>query len=119
GARRTVAGRARAGRAVAATRPVPRPALYAAHTLRAAILAAGIEVEGGARQISAGPRADAIELARHESVPLSRLAALINKPSNNFLADRLILTVAGEVLGERTMAAGVRAMGTWLDQIGD
>jgi D-alanyl-D-alanine carboxypeptidase/D-alanyl-D-alanine-endopeptidase (penicillin-binding protein 4) len=114
----TVSGRVRAGQDVEVTRAVPRPALYAAHTLRAQILAAGIEIEGGARQVSAQPREDLVELARHESVPLSRLAALINKPSNNFLADRLILTVAGEVLGERTMAAGVKAMSAWLDAIG-
>lgn len=114
----SVSGRVRAGQDVEVTRPVPRPALFAAHTLRAQILAAGIEIEGGARQVTTQPREGLIELARHESVPLSRLAALINKPSNNFLADRLILTVAGEVLGERTMAAGVKAMGAWLDAIG-
>ena len=114
----SVSGRIRPGQEIELSRPVSRPGLFAAHTLRAAILAAGIEVDGGARQIKARPAAEAVELARHDSVPLSRLAALINKPSNNFLADRLLLTVAGETLGERSMTAGVRAMSDWLGKIG-
>src|SRR5262249_27235479 len=61
---------------------------------------------------------DDVELARHESVPLRTLAAWINKPSNNFLADRLIATAAAETLGARTMSGGVQLMGKWLEQIG-
>jgi D-alanyl-D-alanine carboxypeptidase/D-alanyl-D-alanine-endopeptidase (penicillin-binding protein 4) len=118
----TVTGRVRPNQEVEVTRGVGRPSLYAAHTLRSAIIAAGIEIGGGARQLKARPEVDAkddaVELARHESVPLSRLAALINKPSNNFLADRLILTVAAITGGQRTMTAGVDAMAKWLGKVG-
>lgn len=114
-----VSGGLRPGEEREFTRPVPRPTLYAAHTLRAAMLDDGIEVRGGVRLVKQ-PEAAAgsVELARHESVPLRQLAAFINKPSNNYLADRLLLTLAGERFGERSMTAGVRAMGDWLEKIG-
>jgi len=114
-----IGGRVRAGEEVEVTRAVSRPALFAAHTLRAAVLDAGIAIDGGVRLVAtAAIPDDAVELARHESVPLRVLAAWINKPSNNFLADRLIVTAAAEKAGARSMAAGVRVMGEWLDKIG-
>src|SRR5262249_59468047 len=58
-------------------------------------------------------------LARPPSVRLSQLAALINKPSNNYLADRLIATVGGERFGGApTMSKGVQAMSDWLARVG-
>jgi D-alanyl-D-alanine carboxypeptidase/D-alanyl-D-alanine-endopeptidase (penicillin-binding protein 4) len=113
-----VSGRVRAGQEVEVTRAVPRPALFAAHTLRAAILNAGIPITGGVRLASGATPEGIVELARHESVPLRTLAAWINKPSNNFLADRLIVTAAAETRGTRTMAAGVGLMGEWLERVG-
>jgi D-alanyl-D-alanine carboxypeptidase/D-alanyl-D-alanine-endopeptidase (penicillin-binding protein 4) len=44
---------------------------------------------------------------------------MINKPSNNFLADRLLMTVGAEKFGgDRSMQKGVEAMNEWLEQIG-
>src|SRR5262249_8522158 len=81
-------GRVRAGGEVEVTRAVPRPTLFAGHTLRAAVLNAGIPLDGAVRLVAGAEIPDdAVELARHESVPLRTLAAWINKPSNNFLAD--------------------------------
>jgi D-alanyl-D-alanine carboxypeptidase/D-alanyl-D-alanine-endopeptidase (penicillin-binding protein 4) len=103
------------------TRGVPRPVLYTAHTLRATLLNAGIEVTGDVRQLETRPEPPigSLELARHDSVPLRDLAAMINKPSNNFLADKLIMNVGAEKFGgERTMAKGVKAMNDWLEEIG-
>jgi D-alanyl-D-alanine carboxypeptidase/D-alanyl-D-alanine-endopeptidase (penicillin-binding protein 4) len=102
-------------------RGVPRPVLYTAHTLRATLLNHGITVEGQVRQETERPEPplDSQELARHDSVPLRDLAAMINKPSNNYLADELLLTVGAEKFGgERSMQKGVEAMREWLDQIG-
>jgi D-alanyl-D-alanine carboxypeptidase/D-alanyl-D-alanine-endopeptidase (penicillin-binding protein 4) len=102
-------------------RGVPRPVLYTAHTLRATMLLAGIEIGGQVRQLEARPEPspDSVLLARHDSVPLRDLTALINKPSNNFLADRLIMNVGAEKFGgERSMAKGVKAMSEWLEEIG-
>ncbi len=116
-----------------------KPNLYAAHTVRAYLLGAGVEVSGGVKlspshRPEEGPRqalpgggrseaepgtAHATTLGTHGSVPLRELAALINKPSNNFLADRLALTVGQQAFGgEYAMDKGVRVMGRWLDKIG-
>ncbi|HKA87836.1 MAG TPA: D-alanyl-D-alanine carboxypeptidase/D-alanyl-D-alanine-endopeptidase [Haliangiales bacterium] len=114
----TVSGRVKPGQVVEASRPVPGAAPYTAHTFRALALRAGVDIAGGVRQATGEPPAlDA--LAVHHSVPLSQLAALINKPSNNYLADRLIATVGGERFGGApTMSKGVQAMSDWLARVG-
>jgi len=116
-----VRGLIRRGHRVDVLRPVAHPVLFTGYTLRAALLDAGIEVTGGVIQEKErrAPEAMPAVLAIHESVPLGKLAAMINKPSNNFLADRLILTVGAlKYGGERTMDKGVKAMTEWLDGIG-
>ncbi len=104
-------------------RRLPVPQIFTAQLLRAALTQAGITVQGAVRAsaldayvaetTAAGSLP--IELARHESQPLSRLVASINKRSLNTLSDRVIMT-AGAVLygGEPTMDKGVRAMQAWL-----
>lgn len=62
---------------------VPDPETFAAHHLRAALLAAGIEV-GGVATAAAAPLGDeAHVLLRHPSPPLSELAASIHATSDN------------------------------------
>lgn len=112
---------------------LPQPQIYTAQLLRAALVQAGIEVQGAVRAAelsdyvtesmssSSGSGAGAvagglpIELARHESAPMAALVARINKRSLNGLADRVVMT-AGAVLygGPPTMDKGVRAMQGWL-----
>lgn len=123
----TVGGHVRPGATRALHRNVPDGPRFTAHALRGALRDAGIEVTGGVRvqEFDAFVRAAAdrgvlaIELARRESAPVRKLIARINKPSNNFLADRLVAT-AGAVRygGEPTLAKGVRAMNEWLRDIG-
>jgi D-alanyl-D-alanine carboxypeptidase/D-alanyl-D-alanine-endopeptidase (penicillin-binding protein 4) len=115
----TVSGRIKAGQVVEAWRSVPGPAMFTAHTFRAMARRAGVDIAGGVRQ-GAGGDAPALEtLAVHHSVPLSQLAALINKPSNNYLADRLIATVGGERFGGGpSISKGVQAMADWLSRVG-
>jgi D-alanyl-D-alanine carboxypeptidase/D-alanyl-D-alanine-endopeptidase (penicillin-binding protein 4) len=113
-------------RRVHVERRVPEPQIYTAQLLRAALLAAGIQVHGAVRtaelsEYMAGatmttPGAGLpIELARHESAPMAALVAHINKSSLNGLADRVVMT-AGAALygGPPTMDKGVRAMQGWL-----
>jgi serine-type D-Ala-D-Ala carboxypeptidase/endopeptidase (penicillin-binding protein 4) len=117
----TVSGRVHPDQVFTATRNVPHPLLFAAHTVRAYAELAGVEITGNARQSdNRRPEpAGVVDLAVHRSVPLSRLAQLINKPSDNFLADRLIATVGGEVFGgDPSMSKGVKAMASWLGRIG-
>jgi D-alanyl-D-alanine carboxypeptidase/D-alanyl-D-alanine-endopeptidase (penicillin-binding protein 4) len=116
-----VAGKIPARHYVESVRGIPRPVLYTAHTLRAKLIEAGIEVAGGVDQRKERPQPllDSVELARHDSAPLRELAAMINKPSDNFLADRLLMTVGAEKFGgDRSMEKGVEAMSEWLGGIG-
>ncbi len=114
----SIAGRIKPGQVVEASRAVPGSALFTAHAFRAMALRAGVDIAGGVRQATGDP--PALEaLAVHHSVPLSQLAALINKPSNNFLADRLLATVGGERFGGGpSIAKGVQAMSDWLSRVG-
>jgi D-alanyl-D-alanine carboxypeptidase/D-alanyl-D-alanine-endopeptidase (penicillin-binding protein 4) len=106
-----------------ARRRLPEPQIYTAQLLRAALVQAGVTVQGAVREAAldayvaetAAAASLPIELARHESQPLSRLVASINKRSLNALSDRVIMT-AGAVLygGAPTMDKGVRAMQAWL-----
>jgi len=102
-------------------RGIPRPVLYTAHSLRTKLIEAGIEVVGGVDQRKDRPEPvlDSVELARHDSAPLRELAAMINKPSDNYLADRVLMTVGAEKFGgDRSMEKGVEAMNEWLGSIG-
>jgi D-alanyl-D-alanine carboxypeptidase/D-alanyl-D-alanine-endopeptidase (penicillin-binding protein 4) len=117
----TLTGRVPARQEAEVFRGVPRPVLYTAYTLRGALLDEGIHVDGRVRQETERPEPaiDAAELGRHDSVPLRDLTAMINKPSNNFLADRLLMTVGAEKYGgDSSMQKGVEAMKEWLEQIG-
>lgn len=104
-------------------RRLPMPQIFTAQLLRAALAQSGITVQGAVRASeldayvaeTAAAGSLPLELARHESQPLSRLVASINKRSLNTLSDRVIMT-AGAVLygGPPTMDKGVRAMQAWL-----
>lgn len=123
----TVSGEIRPGQSRTYHRKVPSPALFSAHVLRGALIEAGIDVTGDARlvdlesYVSAGVDAGylPVELARHESAPVSKLVKWVNKPSNNFLADRLLMTVgAVRYGGAPSLVRGVDAMNEWLEAAG-
>lgn len=116
-----VSGRIRVGRKATYRRTAPRPQLFTAHLLRAALVARGVIMTGSVRQLELADyvaRATTylpVDLARHESEPLRDLIARINKRSINDLADRLIMTVgAARFGGPPTMQKGVQAMYEWL-----
>jgi len=97
----------------------------AAHSLRAALKAHSIAVNGDVRTMelgdfigdTVGASGLPIELARHESLPLQDIVARVNKWSVNWLADRVIMTAAA--LARRTtpsMEVAVDAMYAWLQR---
>jgi D-alanyl-D-alanine carboxypeptidase len=114
-----VSGKLRPGQRVSVTRAVPRPNLFTAHTARAQALLAGVEFTGGVRVVTDEPPAELDELAIHESPPLDVLAAMVNKPSDNFLADRVIMTAGARAFGGKpSLPKGVKAMTDYLKKIG-
>jgi D-alanyl-D-alanine carboxypeptidase/D-alanyl-D-alanine-endopeptidase (penicillin-binding protein 4) len=114
-----VTGTIRPSQTVRTWREAPRPSVFSAHTLRAYLLFAGIEVSGQVRVTSEPARPDLPELAAHQSVSFAVLAGMVNKPSSNFLADRMISTAGGAVYGgPPSIAKGVRAMEAFLSRLG-
>jgi D-alanyl-D-alanine carboxypeptidase/D-alanyl-D-alanine-endopeptidase (penicillin-binding protein 4) len=115
----SVAGKVRPGQQITIDKAVPHPVAFAGHAIRAAAMLAGVDVKGGVRIDKAPPPEGDVTLGAHHSVPLRTLAGWINKPSNNFLADRLILAT-GSVLygGEPSFDKSVKAMKAYLAKIG-
>lgn len=118
-----VTGTISARRRARIRRHLPAPEVFTAQLLRAALIQAGVPVQGSVRRAelaayvaeTTAERGLPIELARHESSSLAALVARINKRSINRLADRVIMT-AGAALygGAPSMDKGVRAMHAWL-----
>jgi D-alanyl-D-alanine carboxypeptidase/D-alanyl-D-alanine-endopeptidase (penicillin-binding protein 4) len=123
----TVSGKLRPGTHFSVTRYAPHPAVFTGHTMRANLKRAGIVVDGGVRVddadatdlvVAGAPGAELAELAVHDSIPLAELVARVNKPSNNFLADRVAELTGGEVFGEPTIGGGIRAMNEYMSRLG-
>jgi D-alanyl-D-alanine carboxypeptidase/D-alanyl-D-alanine-endopeptidase (penicillin-binding protein 4) len=95
----------------------------AAYTLRAALIAHGVDVGGELKTAelpafvaasTAGPGLP-VELARHESARLADIISRVNKWSINWLADRVIMTAAALVKREPpSMELALQAMYDWL-----
>ncbi len=124
----TISGKIRKGRTHSYRRWVPQRVQLTAEVLRAALLDAGIEVEGGIRRVDFDTYVKAaqhaptpylpVELARHESARIGALVRRVNKRSINWLADALVKT-AGAVTygGVPDLGKGVHAMKSWLDRV--
>jgi serine-type D-Ala-D-Ala carboxypeptidase/endopeptidase (penicillin-binding protein 4) len=84
------------------------PARFAARGLIRALRRAGVRVDGGAGRAIAPE--DAPTLAAVPSPPMSRLAALVNRPSDNYAADSLFRLVGAEVAGVGSGRGGARAV---------
>jgi serine-type D-Ala-D-Ala carboxypeptidase/endopeptidase (penicillin-binding protein 4) len=79
------------------------PPAFAAAGVKAALVAAGIRVDGASASGRTPPAAQ--ELAKVDSAPLATLVKLTNKPSDNLYAE----TIARLLGGKGTMRAGVKA----------
>jgi serine-type D-Ala-D-Ala carboxypeptidase/endopeptidase (penicillin-binding protein 4) len=103
---------------VARSLAVRDPTLYFVSVLREALREAGVMVEGQALPADEWPedRAGVVEaqLFTHRSPPLAEILAGMMKPSQNQLAETLLLTVGGELRGVATAAAGAAAIDSLL-----
>lgn len=99
--------------------------LYTATLLHEALDRAGIKVAKGARDIDDMPNKAAVRdeknralLTTHVSPPMSRLVAIVNKPSQNFYADQLLKVVGRAAYGSGDFNSGERAVRDMLTTAG-
>jgi D-alanyl-D-alanine carboxypeptidase/D-alanyl-D-alanine-endopeptidase (penicillin-binding protein 4) len=105
---RTPIGFNRGLRSATGVEPQRSPARFAARALIRALRNAGIRVDGRAGAAIAPE--DAPRLAAVLSPPMARLAALVNRPSDNYAADSLLRLIGAEVAGAGSGRGGARAV---------
>jgi D-alanyl-D-alanine carboxypeptidase/D-alanyl-D-alanine-endopeptidase (penicillin-binding protein 4) len=113
-----VSGSIRLGSAaVEVNKGVEDPSLYALAAFQELAQRQGIAIRGKLRK---GPiPANALELFRFESKPLSAIVRDMNKHSNNFIAETLLKTLGAEEEGiPGTTTKGLRVLKDYLKSIG-
>jgi D-alanyl-D-alanine carboxypeptidase/D-alanyl-D-alanine-endopeptidase (penicillin-binding protein 4) len=93
-----------------------RPAAFAAARLDSALERRRMSVKG-APSAGRAPR-DAQLLALVESPTMARLAALTNKPSDNFFAETLVKDLAMQANGKGTTSGGARVAAGFASRVG-
>ncbi|MSP60602.1 MAG: D-alanyl-D-alanine carboxypeptidase/D-alanyl-D-alanine-endopeptidase [Myxococcales bacterium] len=112
-----VKGRVNPRRDAVVRRRLSDGSLFAAATLRGALIDFGVSIAGGIRQ--GGLSGDAPVLGEHASSPLAEICRISNKDSNNFVADTIFKTMGGELFGvPGTLAKGIRAVDRLLEPLG-
>lgn len=94
---------------------VRNPTMFFLSALRESLRDAGIAVEGPALDADELPLEDltvrrALHLFTHRSPPLAEILPGMMKPSQNWIAETLLLTVGAELRGEGTARAGALAV---------
>jgi D-alanyl-D-alanine carboxypeptidase/D-alanyl-D-alanine-endopeptidase (penicillin-binding protein 4) len=98
-------------------RSVEDPAGYALGALRELLSREGVVVTGESRRGVAPARAHVLYTL--ESQPLSQILFMMNKMSNNMMAESILKTMGAEDSGPPgTTAAGARVVRRFLDEIG-
>ncbi len=99
------------------------PALFAAHAFRQLLETRGIQVLGGAR--AAHRNADeepaawtGVEVASHESAPLSQVVQVANKVSQNLHTELILRELARTKNGVGSRRAGLEMIGEYLKELG-
>lgn len=113
-----ISGRIALGSAAVRGREVTmeEPQLYAAQIFRNLLAARGIQVKGANRH-ARSPLAG-VELASHQSIPLSEILPLLNKPSDNLIAEMLLKEIGFAVRKSGDATAGSEVLEAWLKEIG-
>ena len=123
---------AASARPVLRSMPVSDPARYAAAAFREILAASGIAVVGEVRSIERSeespvtgrsvfaPALDASAAVRviavHQSPPLLEILEVINKESQNFMAEQVLRTVGRVATGEGSVEGGLRAVRHMFEQ---
>ena len=105
---RTPIGFNRGLRSATGPEPQRRPATFAARRLVRALRDAGISVDGRAGAARTPARARALAATRSPAV--ARLAALINRPSDNYAAETMFRLVGALVDAKGSRAGGARVV---------
>jgi D-alanyl-D-alanine carboxypeptidase/D-alanyl-D-alanine-endopeptidase (penicillin-binding protein 4) len=101
------------------SRRVEDPTLLAGYALRALLDRAEIKVSGEVKLLTGGAPKSSRELARHESEPLSRLLYALGKQSDNFYAEMVFKSLAGELKQRPARAVdSATLVMRWLERIG-
>jgi serine-type D-Ala-D-Ala carboxypeptidase/endopeptidase (penicillin-binding protein 4) len=102
-------------RLVRYTRRADDPRLLAGYALQALLEKSGVKVSGG---VKLGPARGHV-LAKHLSAPLSSLLYSLGKQSDNFYAEMIFRSLAGEGKGRPARAPdSTEIVGQWLSRIG-
>lgn len=115
----TVRGRIGVGRGrVAVRQRFGFATTWAAAILRQALTDAGITV-GGTVRVGPPPAGPLRVVATHLSEPLADICRVVNKDSNNYVADAVWKTLGAERFGlPGTLEKGARAVDEWLQPLG-
>ena len=97
-------------------RSVAEPQLYAGHVLLTALGKCGVEVLG--EMTTARLPEDSKLLAVHKSPPLSRILSLLNKPSDNLIAEVLLKYIGAYVKGDGSASGGAAVEEEFFKRIG-
>lgn len=93
-------------------------ALACGHLLKTALMERGVNIMGDV--VSGTVPSDAYSVAKHLSPPLTDILRLMNKPSDNWVAELLFKTIGAEVMGEPgTWKKGREAIAEFLGEIMD
>ncbi|MCX8052977.1 MAG: D-alanyl-D-alanine carboxypeptidase/D-alanyl-D-alanine-endopeptidase [Armatimonadetes bacterium] len=95
---------------------VQEPSLYAGHILKEELSKQGIVVFGGIK--SGKLPAGGTLLCEHTSPPLSKIVAMLNKPSDNLIAEVLLKTLGAVIKGKGTFEAGVEVAKKFWEESG-
>ncbi len=94
------------------------PAGLFAHAIRTALERSGIKVEGSTVREGTTPQ-EAKVIAAYESPPLSELVSVLNKYSNNFMAEMVLRSLGGYIAGPPgTSAKGIAVVEAALREAG-
>ena len=95
---------------------VDDPALYAGRIFRDSLSRLGVQVTGGVKRAALPSTAKC--LGAHASPPLSEICALLNKPSDNLIAEVLLKTLGTQKGAIGTTAGGIQAEREFLKEVG-
>lgn len=95
---------------------VEDPTMYACQTLKEMLRRSGIMVKGN--PVHGVKPNDAVPVMSHDSPPLSDILALLNKPSDNLIAECLIKQLGVQFKGKGSTSAGREVELDFLKEIG-